>query len=336
MLDKNNDIHINFIYKTKRGFEVATEQIAINEVVKEKKYKSEQKINFEKENGEIIIKFQSGYAKFSEANAELTSLVYGDKQMLSDRHGFSAKIFRALLDNDMYIGKKWEKKGYNLAVNHLKVTSCEYKKSGVKLKTQGYIINKDTAKKLFKLKISYSFIGDGVIKVKAKLKPMINTSKAIDLPRFGLNIELDNSLSNVKYYGLGDLENLPDFKEQSRIGIFESTVEDMNVTYIKPQDNGNHGQTRWVELTNDYGEGVMISNCKDYFSFSVHDHKFDTLVKANHIEDVTNDGVISVMIDGFMRGTGTNSCGQDVLSEYKVLMKDELKFGFYIVPIIKK
>ena len=39
---------------------------------------------------------------------------------------------------------------------------------------------------------------------------------------------------------------------------------------------------------------------------------------------------ITLNIDGFVRGTGSNSCGPDVLSKYDLHFKDELKFGFYI------
>lgn len=330
MLSKEEDIHINFIYKTKTGFEVAIEQIAINEVVKKLEFKTDEKPSYKKKNGEIKIKFGNCVAKMNEEKGSLCSLVCDDKQMLSSKKGFKIGVFRALLDNDMYVGKKWEKMGLDKAKNALRVVGCDDAENGVKVKTAGFVVDKKSNKKLFKLAINYIFMSEGVIDVSAKLSTIVK-GKIYDLPRFGLNIELNDELKNAEYYGLGDLENLPDFKEQSRVGIFSSTVEDLNVTYIKPQDNGNHGQTRWLKLTDDENKGLKVVNKNDYFSFNVHDYKYKTLVKAKHIEDVKKDDVTSLFIDGFMRGTGTNSCGQDVLREYKVLLKDSLEFGFYLV-----
>ena len=53
-----------------------------------------------------------------------------------------------------------------------------------------------------------------------------------------------------------------------------------------------------------------------------------------HIEDIRNDHLVSLNIDGFVRGTGTNSCGPNTLPEYRVNFKDELKFGFYLIPVV--
>ena len=150
-----------------------------------------------------------------------------------------------------------------------------------------------------------------------------------------MNMLLDASLKNVRYYGLGELENLPDFNTHSTVGIFESTVKDMCVDYIRPQDSGNHGRTRWVELTDDDGRGVCIFNKKNYFSFSTHDYPEKQVRDAKHLEDIKRGKMTSLSIDGFMRGTGSNSCGPNTLSEYRVDMKNELEFGFSILPVCK-
>ena len=59
----------------------------------------------------------------------------------------------------------------------------------------------------------------------------------------------------------------------------------------------------------------------------------ETLEKARHIEDVKDEDFVSVNIDGFMRGTGTNSCGPNALKQYRVYLKDELEFEFFMMPV---
>ena len=67
---------------------------------------------------------------------------------------------------------------------------------------------------------------------------------------------------------LSEIENLPDFCSQSTVGIYTSTVTDMSEPYIKPQENGNRGQVRYLKLTDNKGKGLMIFNKKKYFSCS--------------------------------------------------------------------
>jgi hypothetical protein len=130
------------------------------------------------------------------------------------------------------------------------------------------------------------------------------------------------------------MENLNDFKAQSIIGIYDSTVDALNVDYIRPQENGNHGECRFVTVKDDEGKGIMIHCRKDFFSFSAHNYSNKTLRKAKHLEDIKDDGLVCLNIDGFMRGTGTNSCGPNTLKQYRINFKDELSFSFYIIPIV--
>ena len=117
------------------------------------------------------------------------------------------------------------------------------------------------------------------------------------------------------------------------MGIYKSDVEGLNVDYIRPQDNGNHGECRYVKLSDSEGRGVMFCACDKPFSFSAHNHSNEAIEKAGHLEDIKNEDFVSVNIDGFVRGTGTNSCGPNALKQYRVYLKDELEFEFYIAPI---
>ena len=94
-----------------------------------------------------------------------------------------------------------------------------------------------------------------------------------------------------------------------------------------------HTGTRYVKFTDEDGTGIKIRYRKRPFTFSARPYTNRTLRKAKHIEDLKDDNRICVNIDGFMRGTGSNSCGPDVLPEYNLRIKDKLKFGFYIMPV---
>ena len=114
------------------------------------------------------------------------------------------------------------------------------------------------------------------------------------------------------------------------MGVYESTVEKMFEYYIKPQENGEHMNVRFLELSDSEGRGIRISNGKLPFSFTVRPYSNKSLRSAKHIENLKNENKVFLNIDGFVRGTGTASCGPDVLAPYELFIKDELEFDFYL------
>lgn len=338
MTDEDNSYHINFICRKKDGFLVSKEQITLHEFYARPHISTKSGVAFSKKSDSIVVGFDGGKVVFDSQNGALTSLKVGSKEMLANKYGMSFNVFRAPLDNDMNRVKVWQKTGLDKA-NFVsqKVTECINDKDGhfVEIKTVGRIEN--GGKKLFDCKLKYKIYPDGTITVVAKLKrPGFFKFGAVEIPRFGITLELDPSLENVEYFGMGEHESMPDCKQHSTMGIYSAKIDDMTVNYIKPQENGNRCDTRYVKLTDENGDGIKIRYRKHTFNFSARPYSNRVLRKAKHQEDVRRDDRICLNIDGFMRGTGSNSCGPDVLDKYNLKVKDDLKFSFYIKPIIGK
>ena len=172
--------------------------------------------------------------------------------------------------------------------------------------------------------------------MQAELLPRSESEVLRDLPRFGFALELPDDMRDVTYYGRGVYENLPDFKAQSPVGLYTSTVEDMQEDYIKPQDNGNHGDTRYVELRDPRGAGIRVRALDKAFSFNVRPFTQKLLCGAKHREDLYDEHTTVLEIDGFIRGAGTSSCGQDTLPQYRVNAEKGLSFRFLLSPIAAK
>ena len=79
-------------------------------------------------------------------------------------------------------------------------------------------------------------------------------------------------MKKVRWYGRGPHENYQDRKTSSLIGIYECKVSDLYYPYIRPQENGNRTDTRWVTFTNTNGNGIIIQASKA-FEFSAHNQK---------------------------------------------------------------
>ena len=61
-------------------------------------------------------------------------------------------------------------------------------------------------------------------------------------------------------------------------------------------------------------------------SYNTEELKAELMADAARVSTVIN-------IDGFTRGTGTASCGPDVLPQFVVDGRKELEFSFYMMPL---
>lgn len=329
MTDKEHNYHINFIYR-ENGFLVAKQQHTINELIEEKKIKKDAAVAFSFKGDSLVVAFEGGTVSFNRYTGALESLSCGKTQILADTKGLSFNLFRALLDNDRN-KSSWTKKGLDkLKETNGKLSRYEYNKEKHFVKIETERVLEAEGKKLFSANIKYKIYPDGTISVKVKIKKTGLKLKETEIPRFGLSLGIDSAFENVEYFGLGEKENLPDMKAHSYMGVYKSKVWSMCEDYIKPQENAVHSGVHYVSLTDKDGKGIKISAEKAPLFFSARPYSNEALRKAKHIEDLKLQDKITLNIDGFMRGTGSNSCGPDVLSQYNLYIKDELKFGFYI------
>ena len=113
------------------------------------------------------------------------------------------------------------------------------------------------------------------------------------------------------------------------LSIVEAQCRSMGHKYIKPQDSGNRGDVRYAEISDGNGK-IRFSALGKFFSFNANHFTLGQLKKAKHIEDLKDDNRICLNIDGYMRGTGSNSCGPGLLEKYR-LDEKEFSFEFYII-----
>ena len=155
------------------------------------------------------------------------------------------------------------------------------------------------------------------------------------LPRFGVHLEMPVEFENVKYYGRGPVENYSDFKEHSPIGIYKTTVGKMAHKYIKPQDSGNRGDVRYSVVTDENGVGLRFSHIEKPFDFNTNHFTLGQLKKAKHIEDLPDTATTFAAVDGFVRGTGSGSCGPVPSKEHQIKFGylSPLEYSFEVEPI---
>lgn len=72
-----------------------------------------------------------------------------------------------------------------------------------------------------------------------------------EIPEVSLLFELPPDFENITYLGRGPEENYIDRCNSAKIGVYSTTVNDMWVDYLKPQECGNHTGVRYATIVGD-------------------------------------------------------------------------------------
>ncbi len=334
--DGSCDCHINVYYYAGED-EIAFEQHAVKEEYVCESATESGNISVDTTATTCKLSFGDGSVTFSPLSGEMTSYIHSGKEHVNQSpaafKGFLPNIYRAYLDNDTHYRDKWIAAGYDdyACVCNKFDASVEDGKAVV---TVDYRLKSDKSiRPLGKTEIIYTVYANGVIDIKASFEPVNHKLLSAHMPRFGLTLEMPESFGNVQYYGMGKEENLSDLYAQSIIGIYDTTVAEMHEPYIRPQDAGNRCKVRYLTLTDDEGYGLKFAYKGSYFNFNARNYTQELLQKAKHQEDLRNEHTVAVNIDGFTRGTGTASCGPDILKQFEVNGSKGLEFKFTVIPM---
>jgi len=289
-----------------------------------KMQESEKRVFITLDNGEII---------FNKATGFIDSFVIGGKQLVnqtpfSNFKGFGINLFRAPLDNDMYINNIWKKQGLSENAMYVSKSISTVEKDCIKL-TSIYDIRSPKKHNLAKIEITLSVFSNGVIK--ADYGCLRGNCKWA--PRFGAQFEMPKRFNNVKYLGLGPAESLPDFKEHTVTGIYETSVSDMHENYIKPQESASRCNTRYAQITDENGFGLSFESIGTPFTFSANHYTPQQCAKAMHKEDLIDTDTTCINIDYKILGAGSNACGAKPTEAYRVGKLKGQKFSFAVRPI---
>jgi len=138
-----------------------------------------------------------------------------------------------------------------------------------------------------------------------------------DLPRIGIRLELDKSLTKVEWMGLGPGESYVDRKAGVYPGHFKGDLGDQFFPYVVPQESGNHEQLRWISVRNEKGEGYFACSTRK-FSGSVLPYSSEEIIDSLHPYELPEPTATHLNLDILQRGLGTASCGPDTLDAYKI------------------
>ncbi|MGN0532781.1 MAG: glycoside hydrolase family 2 TIM barrel-domain containing protein [Eubacterium sp.] len=337
--EKDCDVFVNFIYNDKTaGREIATEQVTVS-LAKASSKSVAANAQISESSGEISVSFENGRAVFDRKRGlvsyTLNGCEYLNSNPLDKQSGFVPHIYRGRLDNDQYMVIFWKIIGLDCSAP--KLVSCRVKDvNGEKCVSTAYDFVTRGIFVLARAQVDYFFARDGKMRIAVSLKKVCPLTD--QLPRFGVHCELPEGFEGVEYYGRGPVENYSDFKEHSPVGIYETTVSKMAHKYIKPQDSGNRGDVRYSVLADENGVGFKFTYVDKPFSFNANHFTLGQLKTAKHIEDLPDTATTFAAVDGFVRGTGSGSCGPIPSKEHQIGFGyfKPLSYSFEVQPLTAK
>ena len=154
------------------------------------------------------------------------------------------------------------------------------------------------------------------------------------LIRFGMEFNIPGTFCNVRWYGRGPHENYSDRKSSAHLGIYESTVADFGHNYLKPQENGNRTDVRFIEFTDDSGNGIGLRAAGKTLEVTAWPYTTRDLEQAEHIHELPVRDTITVNASLAQRGVGGSFPAMlRLLKQYRMKALHKYRFRFEIYEI---
>ncbi len=281
---------------------------------------------------------------FDTKKGKLISLQKGGKEMIQEAP--VPNFWRAPTDNDFGNGlneraKMWRKAGQNRVLKHADVKPID---DGHVKFIFDYGLQADSIGNIGTYTSVYDVYGDGAVMVDNVFK--MADGKLPEIPRMGMNLVMPVSFTQMEWLGRGPEESYADRKTFAFVDDYKGTVADQYFAYIRPQENGNKTDVRWMKITDESGSGLLFKATKLLEVSAFHNimEDFESPYKSDgrlvdgkpvvnrHTCDVKPRNLTSVNIDyGQMGVGGDTSWGALTHPQYRLTEKS-YQYSFWIIP----
>lgn len=317
------------------GFEIAWFQFKLskdkdnlnNNISKINRLSCDRKIKVEEDNEKIILLGTRSRCVFDKNQGYISLWNYDGINLF--KRGPLVNLWRAPIDNDRFEKNEWYSKYVNYLFHDIRDIIIDKNEEEVKIICKTIIASPALGWKI-ECNYFYKFINDGSIKLKIIGNPIGRIPSTI--PRIGIQLYLPKEFYYVIWYGKGPHECYVDRKESGIIGIHRGTIEDLYTPYVKPQENGNRTEVRWVCFCDKIGRGIYIYG-EDLFNFSAHFYTPEDFEMAKHTHELIPRDFIILNVDYKHHGLGNGSCGPGPLPQYQLKLEN-FDFNISFKPLL--
>ena len=171
----------------------------------------------------------------------------------------------------------------------------------------------------------YHVFGNGEVVITNSFTP--GDIDLSDLPKFGMSLTLPREFDQAEWYGRGPYESYRDRKTGVAVGVYRSSVEELYYPYIRPQENGNRTDVRWIALKNQDGIGLLAvaDSLMEVSALHFDDADFDEGDQKTyrHAFDVRRRNHVTLDLDYRQMGLGGDtSWGAVILPQYRIQARE--------------
>lgn len=237
-------------------------------------------------------------------------------------------FWRAPTDNDWGEGMHIKSNAWRTAAANMKLTGFEFDPDMATAKASFDLTDVDS-----ELVIVYTMDSNGKLLIDCDLTV---GDEAPELMRVGMEWPLGRRFDTLRWFGRGPEENYSDRHLASFVGMWEGKADEMFYPYIRPQETGNHTETRAAYLSD--GEIEM--------EVWMHDKPFNVSLmpvrpadldpgltkKQMHASDVVRNRTMNFLnIDLGQRGLGgDNSWGASPHPAFRLYPAQNYRYSFTV------
>ncbi len=354
--EPGTEYFLNFSAKTKEAeglipanFELAKEQFKLpfEKAATQVNIESFPALDANETDSSITVKGEDFSLTFNKKTGVLSSFQSGETELLKE--GPIPNFWRAPTDNDYgnnlpIRSKVWRKAGEHRKVNAIKLKKASDKEVTVDV---SFDLTDEDGNKIADYQSTYTVLGSGDIFVNNQFKMANDTLP--EIVRMGMNLQMPRQFDQMSWLGRGPQESYADRKTSAFVGKYSGSVADQYWPYLRPQENGNKTDVRWMTITNENGKGLLFVG-EPLLSVSAHHNIMEDFespgrtdgrqqdgvsVVNRHTTDVKPRDLTSVNVDYKQMGVGgDNSWGAWTHDQYR-LTRNSYNYSFRMRSIDK-
>ncbi|MFI8952133.1 glycoside hydrolase family 2 TIM barrel-domain containing protein [Streptomyces sp. NPDC053750] len=316
----------------KAGFEVARQQLPVeagSPDVTPVRLDSVPALRHDDRDSEVRVTGKGFSVTVDKRGGTLTSYEANGTRLITS--GPVPNFWRAPTDNDKGNGQHTRNQTWRDAGTRRKVTDVAVRTLGdraVEIKVTGTLPT--TVESTYTT--TYTVFGNAEIKVDNTLHP--GAANLPYIPEVGTLLLLPSSLDRLHYYGRGPEENHWDRNTGTDVGLYSGTVAEQWTPYIRPQENGNKTDVRWIALTDRHGRGLLASGEPLLEANASHFTPEDLSTGVRHDYQLTPRDEVVLRLNHRQMGVGgDNSWGAHTHDEFKLFADRDYSYTYRLRPV---
>lgn len=261
----------------------------------------------------------SVYIEFDKNDGMLCQYRVNGIDMLQKDGKLTPNFWRPLTDNDYGAHLGTRRKAWRNPELKLEKFEVSDPKDGVVSVSSKYLLPGVHST----LVMSYEINADGQILLNSNLTPDADAKDVPEMMRFGIQLQMPQTMDISNYYGRGPIENYADRNTSTPLGRYTQTADEQAYPYIRPQETGTKSDMReWLQ-TNKGGRGVLITSGAPFYGSALR-YSIESLCDGDekgqrHFPEVEKAPYVNLLIDSAHTGVGgISSWGALPLTDYRV------------------